>query len=143
MRIAEAVSDADTLRCWPVMHQLRPHVPEQGFVARVRAMRAEGFRLAYREDASGTVRAVAGFRVMDMLAGGRTLYVDDLVSEAGNRSEGHGHALLAWLTEQAKAAHCDRLTLDSGVQRFDAHRFYLRERMRISAHHFEIDLPKP
>jgi hypothetical protein len=28
------------------------------------------------------------------------------------------------------------LDLDSGVQRHDAHRFYLRERMHISSHHF-------
>jgi hypothetical protein len=28
------------------------------------------------------------------------------------------------------------LDLDSGVHRHDAHRFYLRERMLISAHHF-------
>ncbi|MGZ5023946.1 MAG: GNAT family N-acetyltransferase, partial [Chthoniobacterales bacterium] len=32
------------------------------------------------------------------------------------------------------------LTLDSGVQRFDAHRFYLMKRMKISSHHFVLDL---
>jgi hypothetical protein len=30
--------------------------------------------------------------------------------------------------------------LDSGVQRFGAHRFYLRRRMNITSHHFAIDL---
>ncbi len=138
-RIAIATTDAETLRCWPVMHQLRPHVPEAGFAERVAAMRREGFVLAFLE-ADGAVRAVAGYRIMDMLAGGRTLYVDDLVTSGDERSRGHGHALFAWLVEQARAAGCARLTLDSGVQRFDAHRFYLRERMRIAAHHFELAL---
>ncbi|MGZ5001726.1 MAG: GNAT family N-acetyltransferase, partial [Chthoniobacterales bacterium] len=30
--------------------------------------------------------------------------------------------------------------LDSGVQRFDAHRFYLMKRMKISSHHFSLEL---
>jgi hypothetical protein len=33
------------------------------------------------------------------------------------------------------------LDLDSGVTRFDAHRFYLRERMHIQSHHFALALP--
>jgi hypothetical protein len=33
-----------------------------------------------------------------------------------------------------------RLELDSGVQRFAAHRFYFRERMWISRHHFSLEL---
>ena len=44
--------------------------------------------------------------------------------------------LLDWLAGQAREHQCDVLELDSGVQRFDAHRFYFRERMKISAYHF-------
>ena len=32
------------------------------------------------------------------------------------------------------------IDLDSGVQRHDAHRFYLRERMAITSHHFAKNL---
>jgi hypothetical protein len=32
------------------------------------------------------------------------------------------------------------LHLDSGVRRFDAHRFYLNKRMNISSHHFSMVL---
>lgn len=32
------------------------------------------------------------------------------------------------------------LELDSGVQRFDAHRFYLVQRMLNTAHHFRLTL---
>jgi hypothetical protein len=31
--------------------------------------------------------------------------------------------------------------LDSGTQRVEAHRFYLRKRMKISAFHFALPLP--
>jgi GNAT superfamily N-acetyltransferase len=109
------------------------------FVARVRRMQAEGFILARLEE-DGTVCAVAGYRFHEKLFSGRTLYVDDLVSDHTRRSRGHGAQLLAWLAAQARARDCDLLELDSGVQRFDAHRFYFRERMKISSYHFTLPL---
>lgn len=44
---------------------------------------------------------------------------------------------------RARAAGCSVLDLDSGVQRFDAHRFSLRERRHISSHHFSKRLSPP
>lgn len=139
IQIANAESDADILRCFPVMAQLRPHLVETEFVARVRRMAAEGFHLARLEE-EGAVCAVAGYRFHEKLFSGRTLYVDDLVSSATRRSKGHGARLLAWLVAQARARDCDLFELDSGVQRFDAHRFYFRERMKISSYHFTLPL---
>jgi GNAT superfamily N-acetyltransferase len=134
-----ATTDDEVQRCFPVMQQLRTHLREQDFLATIRRQEAGGFRLAFLED-DGHVRAVAGFRVMDNLFSGRVLYVDDLVTDEAARSRGHGAALLAWLVEQARSADCRSLELDSGVQRFDAHRFYLTNRMAISAHHFRLVL---
>ncbi|MFI5358293.1 MAG: GNAT family N-acetyltransferase [Opitutales bacterium] len=139
IRIANAESDADILRCFPVMAQLRPHLVEAEFVTRVRRMQGEGFHLARLEEHGG-VCAVAGYRFHEKLFSGRTLYVDDLVSDATRRSRGHGARLLAWLAGQARARNCDLLELDSGVQRFDAHRFYFREQMKISSYHFTLPL---
>lgn len=141
IHIAIARSDADIARCFPVMSQLRPHLVEADFVTRVRRMQAEGFHLAALA-ADGSVRAVAGYRYHEKLFSGRTLYVDDLVSDSTHRSRGHGAKLLAWLADQARAHDCDLLELDSGVQRFDAHRFYFRERMSISSYHFSRPLAK-
>ena len=135
MNIALAETDADIVRCFPVMAQLRPHLVAADFVGRVRRMRTEGFCLAFLED-EGVVRAVAGYRFYDKLFSGRNLYVDDLVTDAASRSRGHGAALLAWLAAEARRRGCVQLELDSGVQRFDAHRFYFRERMHVSAYHF-------
>lgn len=134
-----ATTDTDIAAAWPVMSQLRPHIPESDFVSTVRAAQALGYQLAlHRED--GNVVAVAGFRILHQLVRGRVLYVDDLVTDASTRSHGHGHNLLAWLIEQARSEQCAALELDSGVQRHDAHRFYLRERMRIASYHFVLDL---
>ena len=139
MTIALAQSDDELARCFPVMLQLRPHLIEADFIARVRRMQREGFHLAFLDDA-GAVRAVAGYRFYDKLHSGRNLYVDDLVTDSDDRSRGYGGKLLAWLTDEARANGCVQLELDSGVQRFDAHRFYFRERMHVSAYHFVIPI---
>ncbi len=138
IRLSE--SDQDIANCFPVMHELRPHVDRDGFLAQVkRQMETQHYKLACIEDA-GEVVAVAGYRFVEMLAWGKTLYVDDLVTLATRRSEGFGEKLFDWLVDQARQADCDQFHLDSGVQRFGAHRFYLRKRMDITSHHFAMKL---
>lgn len=139
-RIEEACTPEAIARCFPVMRQLRTHfVDEKNFVAQVQRQRAEGFRLAFLED-SGGVRAVAGYRMSESLFAGRYCYVDDLVTDAAARSLGYGGALFDWLVAEARAAGCAKLDLDSGVQRFAAHRFYFTKRMIIASHHFSLEL---
>ncbi len=60
--------------------------------------------------------------------------------QEGDRSRGFGAELLDWLLKQAREHACENLELDSGVQRFDAHRFYLLKRMNISSYHFRIKI---
>ena len=86
------------------------------------------------------MQAVAGYRIMENLFSGLHMYVDDLVTSEAQRSRGFGGALLDWLVELAKSHHCVEFQLDSGVQRFDAHRFYFRKGMHISSYHFRLKL---
>ena len=138
--ISIARTDDEIAKCFRVMHQLREHLTAVGFVPTVRQMEHGGYRLAFLED-KGDVQAVAGFRVTDRLyARGKILYVDDLITDRTSRSQGHGKRLFAWLVDRAKEEGCMALELDSGVQRFDAHRFYLANRMIISSHHFRLTL---
>lgn len=140
-RIFLAETAADLARCAPVMLQLRPHLSAEQFAAQVKRQKAQGYYLAALEERdAGKVRAVAGFRFYEMLAHGKVLYVDDLVTDESGRSKGYGAALLDWLVEQARAAECDSLQLDSGVQRFGAHRFYFRQGMHISSYHFKLEM---
>jgi GNAT superfamily N-acetyltransferase len=136
-----AETDAEIERCFPVMAQLRPHLEPDAFVGVVRQQMAGGYRLAYLVD-NGEVRAVAGYRVLDMLAHGRVLYVDDLVTDAATRSRGHGDGLFDWLCEEAWKDGCQHLHLDSGVQRAGAHRFYFRKRMQIASYHFALPVER-
>jgi GNAT superfamily N-acetyltransferase len=139
MPIAIADTDAEIDRCFPVMVQLRPNLTAAEFVPRVRRQQQEGYRLVFLED-NGVVRCVAGFRIHGRLHSGRTMYVDDLVTDSAARSQGHGDRLFDWLVQHAREAECLMFSLDSGTHRVDAHRFYLRKRMRISCFHFDLPL---
>jgi GNAT superfamily N-acetyltransferase len=139
-RIALARTPAQIARCFDVMRELRTHFTDRKkFVAQVQRQQRDGYYLAFVE-AGGKIRAAAGYRFIDWLFSGRFLYVDDLVTRAVDRSAGHGKKLMDWLVQQARKEKCNSLELDSGVQRFDAHRFYFRERMKISSYHFSLPL---
>ncbi len=137
--IRELLSDDALRAAWPVVAELRPHLDENSFLERVAAQRAEGYR-AVALFHVGQCVAFAGFRLASMLARGRAIYVDDLVTTDSARSRGHGASLLTWLIDEAHRLDCERLHLDSGVQRHAAHRFYLRHGFHISAHHFGLAL---
>jgi GNAT superfamily N-acetyltransferase len=138
-QILRAETKKDLLRCFPVVVQLRPHLAEADFLQRVERQRQQSFQIAFLED-TGEVRSVTGYRFLENLAWGKFLYVDDLVTAEADRSRGYGQQMFAWLLQEAKAADCDQLHLDSGVQRFGAHRFYLGQGMDITCHHFAIKL---
>ncbi len=135
-----ATTDTDILRCLPILLELRPYLTESDFLERIRAQQAEGYYLALLALDDGPVTTVAGFRTQGMLATGKTLYVDDLVTAASARSLGHGKAMLGWLIDHARATACNSFSLDSGTHRHDAHAFYLRERLRITSFHFHLPL---
>jgi GNAT superfamily N-acetyltransferase len=133
-----ATSDADIRRCYPVMKVLRPHIPDaEDFLARVRRMEKEvGWRMVYVEDAGAPV-AVAGFRVMEYLVSGKTLYVDDLIALESHRGKGFAEALMVWMEATARTEGCKMFSLDSGTHRLGAHRFYHRLKMVIFSFHFQ------
>lgn len=136
--IAIAQTADEVRRCFPVMHELRTHIENaEEFVDRVKRQQKQGYFLAFLA-AEGEIRAVAGYRYLESLFSGKNLYVDDLVTRAADRSRGFGAKLIDWLIDQARAHQCETLELDSGVQRFDAHRFYFLKRMTISSYHFRI-----
>lgn len=134
-----AGSDEEIRRCFPVMAELRPHLVEGEFVERVRRQESlYGFRLGFLAD--GVVKAVAGIRIAEWLAGGKYLEIEDLVTSDGSRSLGCGGELFDWVVEYAKREGCDQLRLVSAVTRYGAHRFYLRKGMIIVAHYFSMPL---
>jgi GNAT superfamily N-acetyltransferase len=133
-------SAADLKRVYPVFAELRPHLDEASFVTRVQRQRSQwGYTLVAGELAGRPV-AGAGFRVVEHLAWGKALYLDDLVTAAAEHGHGYGGALLDWVIAEARRLGCGQFHLDSGTQRHAAHRLYLSRHLRISAFHFSMEL---
>lgn len=137
-----ASSDEDLARISGVLLELRPAFTAETLVAQIREQQRDGYTVAFLER-DGEVLCVAGFVIGTKLAWSRHLYVDDLVTAKNARSTGAGASMIRWLKAHALESGCSQLHLDSGVQRFGAHRFYLREGFDIASHHFSItDLEK-
>lgn len=119
----------------PVLRELRPQLSGESLAQVLHEGRRQGLRFTALFD-HGRCVAVAGWRVVANTSSIRKLYVDDLATAAADRSQGHGASLLAALARRGRELGCRLIELDSGVPRHDAHRFYFREGMTITAHHF-------
>jgi GNAT superfamily N-acetyltransferase len=139
--IVLAETDDDIRACFPLIYLLRPHLEGEYFIPRVRQQQASGYRLVCLRDGS-SVKSVAGFRLFECLAWGKLMYIDDLVTEAGERRRGYGGQLLGWLIEHARTNGCQQIHLDSGYQRHEAHRFYLSQGFTLNSHHFALKLAR-
>lgn len=144
-RVRIADTDEKIAACFPVLHELRPHLKDAAdLVARVKRMQAEGFIIAYVEEAGRPV-ACMGVRACEMLHRGPGYYVDDLVTLPDVRSKGYGAVLLDWLETKAQGEGRLAIHLDSGTQRTQAHKFYFRQGYVAAAFHFprlsRSDLP--
>jgi GNAT superfamily N-acetyltransferase len=142
MRIAVADTEPLLEACYPVMAELRPHISRPEFLPLVGRLAAiNNFKVAFLDDDG--IKAVAGYRVSEWLAGGRYLEIEDFVTTSAARSKGYGGALFDWLVAAAARAGCRQVRLVSNVRRVDAHRFYLRKGMNQEAHYFSINVAGP
>jgi len=138
-RITVARSEQEIANCYPLMAELRPHIQSDEFLPPVRRLaEIAGFQLAYLTD--GEIKAVAGFRISEWLAGGRYLEIEDLVVKSEQRSRGYGSEIFDWLVEHARENNCRQVRLVSRVSRLDAHRFYQRKGMNLEAYYFSLEV---
>ncbi|QFU07061.1 aminoalkylphosphonic acid N-acetyltransferase (plasmid) [Pseudoalteromonas sp. THAF3] len=137
MEVKFLEKDADYKAVLEVLLQLRPQYSLDALSAQIDKQQLHHYQLVYVKSSQG-VLAVAGFSVGEKLAWGKHIYIEDLVTNAKCRSRGVGQFLMDWFKTYARANNCEQIHLDSGVQRFAAHRFYLREGFNIASHHFSM-----
>jgi GNAT superfamily N-acetyltransferase len=130
-----APDDARLDEIYPVLHELRGELTPQQFRERYAEGHPDGYRVAALFD-EGECRAVVGYRLLTNFIHGRVLYVDDLVTSAAHRSKGYGAQLDAYVRGLAEREGCERVTLDSGVGRARAHKFYFRQGYVVTSFHF-------
>ena len=137
MEVKLADNNSDLQAIALVLQQLRTQFPVAYIKTQIIEQMANGYHIAYIEN-DGEVLCVAGFVFGQKLAWGKHIYVDDLITNEQTRSKSAGASMIKWLKVHAKSNGCQQLHLDSGVQRYMAHKFYLREGFIIASHHFSI-----
>ncbi|KXI27133.1 GNAT family N-acetyltransferase [Paraglaciecola hydrolytica] len=139
MDIKIATTSAQIESCFAVLKELRPHLVATEFVSTItRLHQSHGFCLVYL--CAPDVKAVAGIRMAEWLYRGKYLEIEDLVTATNARSKGYGSTLFDWLCHYAKQHDCKQVRLVSGVQREDAHRFYLGKGMKYEAKYFSLNI---
>ncbi len=123
-----------------VHRQLRPQIPPD-YIGRMKQVFAGGAEMAVAAR-DGKVLGLTVFRMIENTFSGRDLYCDDLVTDQTQRSTGVGRMLMQYMENLAQERGCDSFSLDSGVQRAQAHKFYFREGMTIPSFHFSKPLKK-
>ena len=125
---------ADPAEAEAVLLALRGDLDAAGFARRLAAAVAQGYAVIAAFDGPAMVGAL-GYRLVDDLRWGRSLFVDDLVVLPARRGQGIGAALMRAAEDVAAAEGCDALRLCSGLDRTEAHRFYEAQGMdRLSLH---------
>ncbi|QFK70510.1 GNAT family N-acetyltransferase [Pradoshia sp. D12] len=126
--IKEIKSVNEIVEAFPVMKQLRIHLDENSYLELVLdAQESDRYKMFALVDA-GEIVAVIGFKTMITLYYGRFVWVCDLVTDINKRSKGYGEQLLTYVHQWAKENNYETISLSSGLQRKDTHRFY-EERM--------------
>ena len=140
--VSIAHEEADVRKCWTAYKELRPHLrSDDELVERWRVQTREGFQIIYIQEGDIAV-AAAGYRVINTLAWGRVLYVDDLVAVAARHKGGLGTALLKYIQDEARLLGCDAVHLDTGYQRRLAHLAYLRNGFHFDCHHLAWEVTR-
>lgn len=140
MSIKFANTQEDFLKCWNAISALRPNLTKENYLALVDNMKNQTYQLAFIEEENGDVPAVVGFRYMTMLYCGNIIYIDDLSTLSEARGKGYASQLLDFIIDLAQTQKLDGVHLDSGHQRYDAHRLYLNKKFKITSHHFALNL---
>jgi GNAT superfamily N-acetyltransferase len=139
MEIKIAKTSSDILKCFEVMHELRPTLSKENIIELISGMITRGYHLIYIEENNKAVCA-SGYRFTEHLHWGKAIYVDDLSSLPDTRKKGYARKLLDFIIDEARNNNCAEVHLDSGCNpsRYDAHRLYLRYGFNITSHHFAL-----
>lgn len=122
--ITELQTEKDIKEAYPIMSQLRTHLTQAAYLDLVgEAREKDRYHMAALWEGQ-TMVAVIGFKPMTTLYYGRFVWVCDLVTHAKERSKGYGERLLSYVQSWARDRAYEKVALSSGLERYEAHRFY-------------------
>jgi GNAT superfamily N-acetyltransferase len=125
--------------CFSIMKQLVPSINKNDFLDQVKRKYKYGYKLVVLE-VDNKVLSLAGIRFYEYFGCGKFLIIDDLVTKKDFRGKGYGKRIFEWIKSYARKNGCSEIQLDSNINLFKAHKFYMNMGMNISHHHFSLVL---
>lgn len=119
----------------PTLLELRPNLNRITVKQKLINQLEEGYQIVFIGN-DKLAFAIAGFRTLNFFFSGKTLYIDDLVTNSNHKRNGYAGLLLDWIKDYAKENKYDHVSLDSGFQRKDAYRLYLNKGFEVESLHF-------
>lgn len=140
MKIQTIIKAEEIAQCFDVFLELRPHLNDKDeFIERVIEQQKQGYQISAISEGTEVIACI-GFRIISMLAWGKVLYVDDLIAKEKYRGRGYGKALLDYAAKLAKDRDCDQIHLDTGYNRYAAHKLYLNYGFELHCHHLVLKM---
>jgi GNAT superfamily N-acetyltransferase len=121
--VRELTTEKEWREAFPIMNQLRTHLNLDSYLQLLQKMNKQDYQLFALYDEEEIV-ALAGIQMNINFYHGRYVFIHDLVTHSSNRSKGYGEKLLQYIHDKAKERGAQYVSLDSGIQRREAHRFY-------------------
>ena len=118
--------------CYEMMHQIREDLTERDFLSAISEQLKNGYKIVYVIQDEEII-CIAGFTIGDKLSWGKHLLIEDFVTNKSIKSIEAAKALLDFI--KIYANH-----LDSSIQKEEAHKFYLSQKMKIDSYHFSINI---
>lgn len=125
----ECRAQSDFVAAFMVVAQVSPDLPLDMFLDRAGRARRGGWRL-FVALLDGEPAAAVGFRLLEDLAWGRSLLVEQLVVDTSLRGRGIGTALMGRMADLGRLTLCDHVRVSVGLHQPAAHRFLISIGMR-------------
>lgn len=136
MAIKIATTTADLLNCKLPMLQFRTQLDPEKYLDTVQEVIEGGYTLAFITDEAGKAAGIIGYRFINMLRTGKTIYIDDLFVLPEYRGKKYASQLLDHVRQIATSSDIKQVHLDSGYQLNPAHRLYLNHGFILNCLHF-------
>jgi GNAT superfamily N-acetyltransferase len=127
-KVCELMTEEQWIKAFPIMQQLRTDLSLSTYIELLSEMTKGGYRLFAMNDENKIV-ALAGIQLNINFYNHRYVFIHDLVTDSSHRSKGYGEKLLDYIHKWAREKGARYVSLESGIQRKDAHRFY-EEKMK-------------
>lgn len=121
--IFELTTTKQWLEAFPIMKQLRTDLTEETYIELLQDMSKDGYKL-YAMYVENEIVSLAGLSWRINFYNKHHIFIYDLVTDVSQRSFGYGEKLLQYIHDWANENGAEYVALESGLQRFDAHRFY-------------------